>query len=254
MTVPSTPTSSRRSRPTCGCARRRAPRSCSSRSTRAGSAATRSSAAATALVSFAGGREADAPVVGYLGYDHVARLEPTVPLPDDGPDVPESRFVVADVFLRFDHVTGTADVLHGDRDGGRRGARTARRASRRDEPVAGGATVRAPDQAEHERRVAPRQEHIRRGDAFQIVLSQRAERPTIGVPARRLPRAPAHQPVAVPVPARARRPRARRLVARDAREGRGTAGEPQPDRRHDRARRRATPSGCSPRRRTAPST
>ena len=67
------------------------------------------------------------------------------------------------------------------------------------------------------------QEHIRRGDAFQIVLSQRAERPTDGVPARRLPRAPAHQPVAVPLPARARRPRTRRLVARDARQGRRTA-------------------------------
>ena len=31
------------------------------------------------------------PVVGYLGYDHVARLEPTVPLPADGPALPRSR-------------------------------------------------------------------------------------------------------------------------------------------------------------------
>src|ERR671932_1444917 len=52
------------------------------------------------------------PVVGYLAYDHVARLEPTVPLPDDGPDLPESRFVVADVLLRFDHVLGAAEVVH----------------------------------------------------------------------------------------------------------------------------------------------
>src|SRR5213595_1440904 len=36
------------------------------------------------------------PVVGYLAYDHVAKLEPTVPLPDDGPGLPESRFVVAE--------------------------------------------------------------------------------------------------------------------------------------------------------------
>src|SRR3954452_12691754 len=42
------------------------------------------------------------PVVGYLGYDAVARLEPTVPLPDDGPDLPESRFLVPDVLVRFD--------------------------------------------------------------------------------------------------------------------------------------------------------
>src|SRR5437899_12785481 len=51
------------------------------------------------------------PVVGYLGYDHVAKLEPTVPLPADGPGCPESLFVVADTFLRFDHITGTADVI-----------------------------------------------------------------------------------------------------------------------------------------------
>ena len=36
------------------------------------------------------------PIVGYLAYDHVATLEPTVQLPADGPDLPESRFVVAD--------------------------------------------------------------------------------------------------------------------------------------------------------------
>src|SRR5919198_223684 len=54
------------------------------------------------------------PVVGYLGYDHVARLEPTVPLPDEGSELPESRFVVADVLLRFDHVGGVAEVLRGD--------------------------------------------------------------------------------------------------------------------------------------------
>ena len=74
------------------------------------------------------------------------------------------------------------------------------------------------------------------------------------VGARPLPRAPARQPVAVPLPARARRPRARRLLARDARQVRGRPREPQPDRRHDASPARATPSGCSPPRRTAPST
>ena len=39
----------------------------------------------TRLVSLAEAERADAPVVGYVGYDHVARLEPTVQLPDDGP-------------------------------------------------------------------------------------------------------------------------------------------------------------------------
>src|SRR6476646_2810662 len=46
------------------------------------------------------------PVVGYIAYDHIAKLEPTVWLPDDGPDLPESRFVVADTLIRFDHVSG----------------------------------------------------------------------------------------------------------------------------------------------------
>jgi anthranilate synthase component 1 len=132
------------------------------------------------LVSFEEAETIDAPVVGYLGYDHIAKLEPTVPLPDEGPDVPESRFVVADVFLRFDHVTGTADVLHGDVD-------DVAAALERPVPVAGGAivagsTTRTPDQAEHERRVQRAQEHIRQGDAFQIVLSQRAERDTTASP------------------------------------------------------------------------
>ena len=54
------------------------------------------------------------PVVGYLAYDFVARLEPTVPLPDDGTGLPESRFLVADVLIRFDHVLGTAQVIRGD--------------------------------------------------------------------------------------------------------------------------------------------
>src|SRR5512141_2345653 len=45
------------------------------------------------IVSFEEAETLDAPIVGYLGYDHVAKLERTVPLPADGPGVPESRFV-----------------------------------------------------------------------------------------------------------------------------------------------------------------
>src|SRR5439155_4598790 len=54
------------------------------------------------------------PVVGYLAYDFVAKLEPTVPLPSAGRGLPESRFVAAVVLVRFDHVRGVAEVLHGD--------------------------------------------------------------------------------------------------------------------------------------------
>ena len=133
------------------------------------------------LVTFEEAEHETAPVVGYLGYDHVARLEPTVPLPADGPNVPESRFVVADVFLRFDHVTGTADVLHGDP--GEVAAALARAPQPAPErAAAAGTTTRTPERDEHERRVRVAQEHIRRGDAFQIVLSQRAERETTASP------------------------------------------------------------------------
>src|ERR687895_882553 len=66
------------------------------------------------LVTFEEAETVDAPLVGYLAYDHVAKLEPTVPLPDEGPDLPESRFVVADTLVRYDHGSGTAAVLAGE--------------------------------------------------------------------------------------------------------------------------------------------
>jgi anthranilate synthase component 1 len=121
------------------------------------------------------------PVVGYLAYDYAARLEPTVPLPDAATGLPESRFLVADILVRFDHVLGTAEVIRGDRDevshllaqplprlphtNGRRGF--ARRTPARDD---------------YEATVRKAQEHIEAGDVFQVVLSQRAERPTTASP------------------------------------------------------------------------
>src|SRR3954454_13720011 len=53
------------------------------------------------LVTFEEGEVHAEPVVGYLGYDHSSKLEPTIPLPEHGHGLEESRFVVADVFLRF---------------------------------------------------------------------------------------------------------------------------------------------------------
>jgi anthranilate synthase component 1 len=131
----------------------------------------------TRLVSFEEAEELDLPVVGYLAYDHVAKLEPTVPLPAEGPTTPESLFVVADTLVRFDHGSGTADVLAGDE---------AAIAARLDEelvleqhkPSAGAAVRRFPARAVYEEGVRRVKEHIRAGDAFQVVLSQRAERPT----------------------------------------------------------------------------
>src|SRR5438034_5922099 len=133
--------------------------------------------AGSRLLDFEEAERCGEPVVGYLAYDFVARLEPTVPLPAAGRGLPESRFVAADVLVRFDHVRGIAEILHGDGDEVAQAlAEDAPRPSRA--RLAAAPTQRFPSQAEYEAGVATCKEFIRQGDAFQIVLSQRAERPT----------------------------------------------------------------------------
>jgi anthranilate synthase component I len=125
------------------------------------------------LVSFDEAEALGEPVVGYLGYDAVSRLEPTVPLPDDRPGWPESVFVVPELLIRFDHARGVAEVLLGDP--------AALDAPQPELPRGGGARGelrRFPERDEHLRRVERAQEHIREGDVFQVVIAQRAERPT----------------------------------------------------------------------------
>jgi anthranilate synthase component I len=139
------------------------------------------------LVTFEEAETLGAPVVGYLGYDFVAKLEPTVELPIAGPDFAESRFVVVDALVRFDHPRGIAEVLYGDAaDLAERLERPLPEALDADRPA--GPLRRFPDQVEHERRVLRAKEYIRAGDAFQIVVAQRAERPT-SAPALQLYRA-----------------------------------------------------------------
>ncbi len=135
----------------------------------------------TELVDFAEAEARGGPVVGYLSYDHIATLEPTVPLPAEGPSFPESRFVVAETLVRFDHGAGVVEVLAGDAD---------EIARRLEGPLAddagasatSGPLSRFPSQERYEEMVRRCQEHIRAGDAFQIVPSQRAERPTSASP------------------------------------------------------------------------
>src|SRR4051794_8914039 len=116
-------------------------------------------------------------VVGYLGYDVVTRLEPTVQLPADGPAFDESRFVVPELLVRFDHARGVAEVLVGNPE-------EAARLLEAPQPEAPrgsgerGELRRHPDRDEHLRRVERAKEHIREGDVFQVVIAQRAERPT----------------------------------------------------------------------------
>jgi anthranilate synthase component 1 len=131
------------------------------------------------LVDFAEAEACRLPVVGYLGYDHVTRLERTVPLPEAGRELPESRFVVAETLVRFDHGLGMAEVLCGDPAAVV--ALLEGPLPSPSEPVEAprsGAMRRLPSRHEYERAVVRAKEHIRAGDAFQIVLSQRAERPT----------------------------------------------------------------------------
>jgi anthranilate synthase component 1 len=117
------------------------------------------------------------PVVGYVSYDYAARLEPTVPLPDERTGLPESRFLVADVLIRFDHVLGTAEVIRGEPDDvaallAQPAPRLPHTKGRR------GFARRTPGRDDYEASVRAAQEHVRAGDVFQVVLSQRAERPT----------------------------------------------------------------------------
>ena len=108
------------------------------------------------------------------------------------------------------------------------------------------------DRATHERGVVRCKEHIRAGDAFQIVLSQRAERPTSAsaLAIYRSLRRINPSPYMFLLELDDSRSSARRPETHVKLEGGGRlnpiAGST--------ARATATPSGCSRRRRTGPST
>jgi anthranilate synthase component 1 len=137
--------------------------------------------AGSRIVTFDEAEELALPVVGYLAYDHVAKLEPTVPLPDEGRGFPESRLVVAETLVRFDHGAGTAEVVAGN------SAEIAGRLEagipwHREQRGVAGPLRRVPDQARYEEMVRTVKEHIVAGDVFQAVPSQRADRPTSAAP------------------------------------------------------------------------
>jgi anthranilate synthase component I len=138
--------------------------------------------AGSRLVAFDEADGLGVPVVGYLGYDHAATLEPTVALPSDGPPFAESRLVVAETLVRFDHGAGVAEVLAGNPH-----EIEALLARDVEPPAPGGHGApgplqRFPSRARYEEMVRIAKEHIVAGDAFQIVPSQRAERPTSASP------------------------------------------------------------------------
>ncbi len=137
--------------------------------------------AGSRLVTFEEAEGLGLPVIGYVAYDEIAKLEPTVPLPADGHGFPDSRFVVAETLVRFDHGAGTAEVLAGDAEevAGRleAGIPWHREATGASEP-----SRRVPDRRRYEEMVRIVKEHIVAGYVFQCVPSQRAERPTSATP------------------------------------------------------------------------
>ncbi len=137
--------------------------------------------AGSRLVSFEDAETLGLPVVGYLAYDHVAALEPTVELPVAGHGFPDSRLVVAETLVRFDHGAGTAEVLAGDPEeiGGRLEAGVP---WHRETRGSAGPLRRFPDRERYEEMVRTVKRHIVAGDVFQCVPSQRAERPTSAAP------------------------------------------------------------------------
>ncbi|MCZ7590586.1 MAG: chorismate-binding protein [Gaiella sp.] len=137
--------------------------------------------AGSRLVTFDEAEALGLPVVGYLAYDHVNALEPTVELPADGPGFPESRLVVAETLVRFDHGAGTAEVLAGDPDE-IEGRLEAGIPWQREPRASAGPLRRFPERERYEEMVRAVKRHIVAGDVFQCVPSQLAERPTSASP------------------------------------------------------------------------
>ena len=137
--------------------------------------------AGSRLVTFEEAEALRLPVVGYLAYDHIAALEPTVELPAGGHGFPDSRLVVAETLVRFDHGAGTAEVLAGDA-GEVEGRLEAGIPWHRETRGIAGPLRRFPEQERYEEMVRTVKRHIVAGDVFQCVPSQRAERPTSASP------------------------------------------------------------------------
>ena len=172
-----------------------------------------------------------------------------------GPDLPESRFVVADTLVRFDHAHGLAEVLWGDPPRSTRAARRA--AARRCRPRGGGRghTRRFPSRLDYERGVRTR-------DRAHPSRRRLPDRPLAARGAADRRRAPSastgrcggstHLRTTSCSSSATSRSSARRpetLVKLD-----GRRASVNPIAGTVRRRRPATSSGCSPRRRTVPST
>jgi anthranilate synthase component 1 len=103
-------------------------------------------------------------------------------LPAEGAALPESRFVVVEALVRFDHAAGVADVLVGDADEIAARLEQPFELDRKTPSRAPGELERVPTQAHYEEMVRQCKAYIEAGDAYQVVPSQRASRPTPATP------------------------------------------------------------------------
>ncbi|CAA9555641.1 MAG: Anthranilate synthase, aminase component [uncultured Thermomicrobiales bacterium] len=154
--------------------------------------------AAPGLPRFSGG------AVGYLGYEAIRYFERLAVPERDALGLPDGVFLLADALLVFDHVRRRVKVVAHvlpESTGGDVAAAYARaeakiaellrrlRAPLTPAPIANrhpeyfdAAPVHNTTQAEYEAKVRRAQEYIAAGDIFQVVLSQRLDRPTAADP------------------------------------------------------------------------
>ena len=127
-------------------------------------------------------------LVGYVGYEAAGWFE-SLPEPGEHPlDLPTAAFVVPRAILVFDHVRSTIrfhPLVEGEAaDTLEREVTETLRGGPGEPPAPGASTepVANHERAAFESKVARAQEHIRAGDAFQIVLSARFDGETDAEP------------------------------------------------------------------------
>jgi anthranilate synthase component 1 len=136
-------------------------------------------------------------LVGYLGYNAIQHIEPSVPI-SGAPDVPDAIFLAVNTLVAFDHAFGRLLLIANARINGDEIAALARADARLDaieanlrQPLTPPDPQSVPAQADFRSNVGEEafmaaveqaKEHIRAGDIFQVVLSQRLSRETRAEP------------------------------------------------------------------------
>ncbi|MEO5761820.1 MAG: anthranilate synthase component I family protein [Vicinamibacteria bacterium] len=129
-------------------------------------------------------------VIGYLGYDVVRRFERLPSSPPDPEGVPDSVLFVPSEIIVVDHEAGTTDIVIHGADAGTVRAAEIRQKLETTEIAATDVSAPGPpidleprtSRPEFEAGVETMLEHIRAGDIFQGVLSQRFETAFTGDP------------------------------------------------------------------------